>query len=536
MTVARVKKCKYFEAIDWEYVHFKRYIPPFIPPLSSADPADTQNFDECFLNMDTGFVDEDEEAEDAARLRSSGKEPDKPFDEFGRDVFEKYGFSGAFADPNEEEEGEDDDAVIDQADEGERGSIIDHGEMDPAAEEAAPGTADRREESAGSSQSSPSTSDDRPHFRNDSDEPEGYETGPTSASMTDDDQSKHTKDASGHPRMLSNGLASLAEDATEEYSSQTSLKNAKRAEDSEATHERSTSPRMSLEYQSRTATGSPKAPAAGHKKQRSADIGRKSVEMPRNSVELPRMPMSATAASPSSETKRHSGEYDEWDMVEAGPIIETAQNGGKGRKRLLAGPTIFAKGGVLDKYKLQMKPNLSRSNTPTRSYTSRTALNKLASIGSRQSSSTNVNQLSPSPSVGEADSRAPSVELPSPPNGGSSQPRLRAPKLLRASTEWMSSSLPASPTPRFRIKRSKKATDESAASATDKKKDKGFLTEGVRASTPVASLAASTASEAAGPAGSVDSAATLPLEASNAVLQPLTRVPDRIPVREAGEV
>jgi hypothetical protein len=81
----------------------------------------------------------------------------------------------------------------------------------------------------------------------------------------------------------------------------------------------------------------------------------------------------------------------------------------------------------------------------------------------------------------------------------------------------MSSSLPASPTPRFRIKRNKKATDASTASATSTQQQqqaKGSMTtlEAPRSGTP---------------AGSVDSAATLPLEASNAALQPLTRVPDR---------
>lgn len=544
MTVARVKRCKYFEAIDWEYVRFKRYIPPFVPPLSSLDPADTQNFDDCFLTLDTGFIDAEEEAEDAARLRSSGKEPDKPFDEFGRDVFEKYGFPGTFASPDEDVDGKEEED-LEESDEQpetaehsegakvavEMGSIIDHGETMMDNQQNQP--VERREESAASSQSSPSTDDNNSRFKNDTDnEPEGYETGLTSASVTDDDQSKHIKDVSEHPRMLSNGLASLAEDATEEYSSQTSLRDQSHVHDRVTVHERSTSPRMSLQYQGRDAAGSPRS--AGHQKQKSVEVTRKSAEMIRNSVELPRMPMSAatTAASPISETKdRASGEYDDWDMVEAAPIAETAQNGRKGRKRVLAGPTLFARGGVLDKYKAQMKPTLSRTNTPTRSYTSRSALNKLASIGSRQSSSTNVNQLSPSPSVGEAASRAPSVELPSPSAaGGPSQPRIRTPKLLRASTEWVSSSLPASPTPRFRLKRSKKTTDESSSSlTTDKKKGKGSLTvaDAVRAATPTSSV---------GPARSVDFAATLPVEASSAALQPLTRIPDRIPVREEDEL
>ena len=215
------------------------------------DPADTQNFDECFLAMDTGFIDAEEDAEDAARLRNSGKEPDKPFDEQGRDVFADYGFSGNHARPDDDESDEQDieeegEAAVEQHDEAgaDNGSIIDHGELQQAG-----AITERREESSESANSSPSTDDNISRFRSDVDnDHDGYETGLTSASVTDDDQSKHTKEASGHLRVLSSGLASLAEDTTEEYSSQTSLRNEKRADDTETAHERSTSPRMSLEY------------------------------------------------------------------------------------------------------------------------------------------------------------------------------------------------------------------------------------------------------------------------------------------------
>lgn len=51
--------------IDWSHVYYKRYIPPYIPPIDPSNASDTQNFDETFLDMEPVIHDaDDEEAED----------------------------------------------------------------------------------------------------------------------------------------------------------------------------------------------------------------------------------------------------------------------------------------------------------------------------------------------------------------------------------------------------------------------------------------------------------------------------------------
>lgn len=48
----RIKKHPYFSMIDWSHVYYKRYIPPYIPPIDPSNASDTQNFDETFLDME----------------------------------------------------------------------------------------------------------------------------------------------------------------------------------------------------------------------------------------------------------------------------------------------------------------------------------------------------------------------------------------------------------------------------------------------------------------------------------------------------
>ncbi|KAK7464355.1 hypothetical protein VKT23_006522 [Stygiomarasmius scandens] len=58
----RIKRHPYFQMIDWGHVYYKRYIPPYIPPIDPSNASDTQNFDETFLDMDP-VLDNDIEAE-----------------------------------------------------------------------------------------------------------------------------------------------------------------------------------------------------------------------------------------------------------------------------------------------------------------------------------------------------------------------------------------------------------------------------------------------------------------------------------------
>ncbi|KAJ3551441.1 hypothetical protein NP233_g13081 [Leucocoprinus birnbaumii] len=48
----RIKRHPYFSMIDWSHVYFKRYIPPYIPPIDPSNASDTQNFDDTFLDME----------------------------------------------------------------------------------------------------------------------------------------------------------------------------------------------------------------------------------------------------------------------------------------------------------------------------------------------------------------------------------------------------------------------------------------------------------------------------------------------------
>ncbi|KAJ3495591.1 hypothetical protein NMY22_g19918 [Coprinellus aureogranulatus] len=48
----RIKKHPYFSMIDWGHVYYKRYIPPYVPPVDPTMAYDTQNFDETFLDME----------------------------------------------------------------------------------------------------------------------------------------------------------------------------------------------------------------------------------------------------------------------------------------------------------------------------------------------------------------------------------------------------------------------------------------------------------------------------------------------------
>ncbi|KAF8314482.1 kinase-like protein, partial [Clavulina sp. PMI_390] len=45
----RIKRHPYFAMIDWTHVYYKRYIPPYIPPVDPLNAGDTQNFDDAFL-------------------------------------------------------------------------------------------------------------------------------------------------------------------------------------------------------------------------------------------------------------------------------------------------------------------------------------------------------------------------------------------------------------------------------------------------------------------------------------------------------
>ncbi|KAF9535632.1 hypothetical protein CPB83DRAFT_24240 [Crepidotus variabilis] len=127
----RIKKHPYFSMIDWSHVYYKRYIPPYIPPIDPSNASDTQNFDDTFLDMepvldeynddgmdtdqepntDTERTDGEESNTTPSQSRSSSIRPQsQPPLEEDVDVFDGYSFKGRHSVliDEEEEEGSED--------------------------------------------------------------------------------------------------------------------------------------------------------------------------------------------------------------------------------------------------------------------------------------------------------------------------------------------------------------------------------------------------------------------------------------------
>ncbi|KAJ6604978.1 hypothetical protein B0H10DRAFT_2077512 [Mycena sp. CBHHK59/15] len=143
----RIKRHPYFSMIDWSHVYYKRYIPPYIPPIDPSNASDTQNFDDTFLDMEPVLddvndesIDTDQEPQtDAERTdgeesnttpsqsRSSSIHPQQqggavPAEQDDSvDVFDGYSFKGRHSvlmddEEEEEEEGSEEGSESDEGD------------------------------------------------------------------------------------------------------------------------------------------------------------------------------------------------------------------------------------------------------------------------------------------------------------------------------------------------------------------------------------------------------------------------------------
>ncbi|KIJ66516.1 hypothetical protein HYDPIDRAFT_174586 [Hydnomerulius pinastri MD-312] len=120
----RIKRHPYFSMIDWSHVYYKRYIPPYIPPIDPSNASDTQNFDDTFLDMepviddpndqDQTDTDQDREqtdgertdGEDAYPTPSHSRSPSvHPDADQSVDVFDGYSFKGRHSVIMDEEDG-----------------------------------------------------------------------------------------------------------------------------------------------------------------------------------------------------------------------------------------------------------------------------------------------------------------------------------------------------------------------------------------------------------------------------------------------
>ncbi|KAJ7762342.1 kinase-like protein [Mycena maculata] len=79
----RIKRHPYFSMIDWSHVYYKRYIPPYIPPIDPSNASDTQNFDDTFLDMEPVLDDanEGDEGDTDAEPATDGERTDGDGDE-----------------------------------------------------------------------------------------------------------------------------------------------------------------------------------------------------------------------------------------------------------------------------------------------------------------------------------------------------------------------------------------------------------------------------------------------------------------------
>jgi serine/threonine protein kinase len=207
----RIKKHKYFEMIDFTFVYYKRYIPPYIPTLNPDDETDTSYFDTVFLEMapqldkpdiedsSAATSDRPDEKTDAGGSSEGGaasKEPPlQPTDENGQDVFDGYSFGGR--DPDE--------AIVEYDDEEDAGSSSDGG--GGTDDEAMDGEAEDRE--AGITSSSMQTASTAPA----SIEKDAAVAAGPDGSVKDNEQRPSPSTASRHrrDRKRSVELASLME-------------------------------------------------------------------------------------------------------------------------------------------------------------------------------------------------------------------------------------------------------------------------------------------------------------------------------------
>ncbi|KAJ7492025.1 kinase-like protein [Mycena latifolia] len=146
----RIKRHPYFSMIDWSHVYYKRYIPPYIPPIDPSNASDTQNFDDTFLDMEPVLDDVNDEAIDTdqepqtdaertdgeesnttpSQSRSSSIHPAQGAattpgaEDDSVDVFDGYSFKGRHSVLMDDEDEESDGSGEEESEEEEEGDIL----------------------------------------------------------------------------------------------------------------------------------------------------------------------------------------------------------------------------------------------------------------------------------------------------------------------------------------------------------------------------------------------------------------------------
>ncbi|KAI8981299.1 hypothetical protein BD414DRAFT_516220 [Trametes punicea] len=323
MKEPRIKKHPYFSMIDWSHVYYKRYIPPYIPPIDPSNASDTQNFDDTFLDMEPVINDENDEpetdaertdaertdGEDSVATPSQSRSPSvHPADDDTVDVFDGYSYKGRHSVILDDEEEDGDGEEEDEEDEE---SISGPSLDDLLPDELNSGAAAKDEV------------DEEITVPEDVVEPKTPEARP--AALPAEPEAPTTPAPAPEQKPVAPTRTSHERDATAASSAEAAAAAATRtAEDANVKTAPKTRP----------------------------------VKQPRNRREksgIPALDRDLPDAPTEDEGATEREDEDDWDFVEAGGMLVEERNGARGT-------TLFARG-VVDRYKLAV----FRKTTPRRS-------------------------------------------------------------------------------------------------------------------------------------------------------------------------
>ncbi|KAI0640225.1 hypothetical protein C8Q77DRAFT_119750 [Trametes polyzona] len=333
MKEPRIKKHPYFSMIDWSHVYYKRYIPPYIPPIDPSNASDTQNFDDTFLGMEPVINDENEDAdtdaertdtdrtdgEDSVATPSQSRSPSvHPVEDDSVDVFDGYSYKGRHSVilDDEDEDGDGEDEEEDEDEESMSGPSLDN-ILEDELGSGAPKDEVVEEVTVPEDVGEPKTPEARPAAlpAEPQPQPEAPAAAPAPEPVQKPEATPRTSHEQGPPpaKAVSAAEAAAAAAAT------------RTAEDANV----------------KTA---PKTRAGKQGRNRREKSG-----IPALDRDIPDAPTEDEGA-----TEREEDEED-WDFVEAGGSLVEERNGARGT-------TLFARG-VVDRYKLAV----FRKSTPRRS-------------------------------------------------------------------------------------------------------------------------------------------------------------------------
>jgi serum/glucocorticoid-regulated kinase 2 len=398
--------------IDWSHVYYKRYIPPYIPPIDPSNETDTQNFDEAFLGMEPVIGDEGDEFE-----REEEGDADVDADADGYDG----GRSSRSASASEREDDDNDaDGDVKMEDEGRRTPTKDAPESSSSQQANGSGVGGRRPKKQ--AEGANGEEEEKDVF-------DGYSFKGRHSVLLDDEDLDLDGQGSGSGSESGSGSGS-EESGSEEEEEEESREGVDGHEDEEEGEDGRTTPVLKAppkpQPQQQEASKPALAPAptpaeaiieehraalAAQAQAQAQAAAQATAAAPRKSKELPQQPevtaadsappaipekLARPAPAPSRPPRKeksgvtaldryasfteddydedHLGEDDDWDLVE-GNVMED-KNGARGT-------SLFARG-VVDRYKLTVFKKPSATPTTSESSPARATLSRMGSFKSRR--------------------------------------------------------------------------------------------------------------------------------------------------------